>query len=131
VHNSAEGPVQGATVTGSWSGGGGGGTSCTTNASGNCTVLRFLIPANQASNTFTVTGVTGANASGAYNAANNHDPDVGAQASTGTVIVVPRVNGAGLAAIAPATLRPAAIGGANVTGRGLTITGLNGRVRQQ
>ncbi len=70
-----------------------------------------------------MTGVTGANASGAYNAANNHDPDVGAQSSTGTVIVVPKVNGAGLAAIAPAVLRPAAIGGPSVTARGLMING--------
>ncbi len=41
VHNSAEGPVANATVNGSWSGGGLGGTSCTTNASGTCNVLRF------------------------------------------------------------------------------------------
>jgi uncharacterized repeat protein (TIGR01451 family) len=90
VHNSTHAAVSGATVTGTWSGGGSGGTSCTTTNSGQCTVVRFLIPFGQTSNTFTVTNVTGANGSGAYVAANNHDPDVGAQASNGTTIIVPR-----------------------------------------
>lgn len=90
VHNAVEGPVQGAVVTGTWSGGGSGGTTCTTNAAGNCTVVRLAIPYAQTSNTFTVTGVTGAAAAGAYNAALNHDPDAAPQASTGTVIVVSR-----------------------------------------
>ena len=90
VHNSAHSPVANATVTGTWSGGGSGGTTCTTNAAGQCTVLRLLIPFVQTSNTFTVTNITGAAGSGPYVVANNHDPDSGAQASNGTTITVPR-----------------------------------------
>jgi uncharacterized repeat protein (TIGR01451 family) len=90
VHNSAHNPVSNATVTGSWSGGGSGGTSCTTNANGQCTVLRLAIPFAQTSNTFTVTNITGASGSGSYVSGNNHDPDSGTQASNGTTITVPR-----------------------------------------
>ncbi len=90
VDNALHSPVNGATVTGTWSGGGTGGTSCTTVVGGTCIVIRIGIPSAQTSNTFTVTNVTGAVAAGPYTPANNHDPDTGAQASNGTFIVVPK-----------------------------------------
>jgi uncharacterized repeat protein (TIGR01451 family) len=86
VHNVSHNPVQNATVSGTWSGGGLFGTSCTTNSSGTCTLTRTTIPGSQSSNTFNVTNITGASSQGAYAAANNHDPDSGAQASSGTSI---------------------------------------------
>ncbi len=89
VHNASHNPVANATVSGTWSGGGFFGTSCTTNSSGTCTLIRTTIPGSQSSNTFTVTSITGANSQGAYVTANNHDPDSGAQASNGTSISVP------------------------------------------
>lgn len=96
VENALHGLVNGATVTGTWSGGGIGGTTCVTTAvtPGRCTVIRLAIPFAQTSNTFTVTNVTGATAAataaGPYNATLNHDPDLAPQNSNGTTIVVPR-----------------------------------------
>jgi hypothetical protein len=90
VDNATHGPVSGATVTGTWSGGGILGTSCTTGGGGTCTVTRLAIPDGQASNTFTVTGVTGAAGAGPYQSGYNHDPDSPPQNSTGTVIIVPQ-----------------------------------------
>lgn len=90
VENALHQPVNGVTVTGTWSGGGNGGASCQTGGillpAGTCILTRTGIPNAQATNTFTVTGMTGANAQGAYVPANNHDPDTGAQASNGTTI---------------------------------------------
>ena len=88
VHNVSHSPVSNATVSGSWSGGGTGGNSCTTNGSGQCTVIRILVPGGQTTNTFMVTNISGAGSQGAYVAANNHDPDSGSQASNGTSITV-------------------------------------------
>ena len=85
VHNSGHNPVNGATVTGTWSGGFGGTSTCQTNSSGLCSVSR--IGFGGTSLTFTVTNVTGANSSGPYTAANNHDPDGD---SNGTAITVQR-----------------------------------------
>ncbi len=88
VENALQQPVAGATVTGAWSAGVGLGSSCLTGASGTCQIFRGFIPNTPGSVTFTVTNVTGANGQGAYVAANNRDPDTGAQASNGTTITV-------------------------------------------
>jgi hypothetical protein len=90
VHDTNENPVAGATVTGVWvtlSGSGSG--SCTTNASGQCTVTRTgLSQANTASVLYAVLLV--AHAPDGYQVSLNHDPDSGAQASNGTSITVSR-----------------------------------------
>lgn len=92
VHNQNHQPVQGVIVSRSWTPAGSGGgpnntTTCTTNAAGQCTLGRRF-PRTAASATFAVTNLTGLG--GTYTPAANHDPDVGAQASTGTSITVPR-----------------------------------------
>jgi PKD repeat protein len=71
VHDSAYGPLAGATVSGSWSNGLAG--SCTTNASGQCTLSNAAIPKKIGSITFTVVDVTHVTAT--YQSAWNHDPD--------------------------------------------------------
>src|SRR4029078_5919831 len=53
VHNSSHGPLANAVVSGAWNGGSTG--SCTTTASGRCTVSRAGISRNTGSVTFTVT----------------------------------------------------------------------------
>ena len=79
-------PVAGAVVTGSWSAGASGNASCTTGASGTCTVQKAkLSMTSVAGVTFTVTGATLAGRT--YQAAANHDPDGD---STGTSITVLR-----------------------------------------
>jgi hypothetical protein len=89
VHNASHSPVPGATVTGTWSSGGAP-SSCTIPLflGTSCTVSR-VTSETLSSNTFTVTGVTGAVGAGPYTASLNHDPDSGAQASNGTNITVP------------------------------------------
>jgi uncharacterized repeat protein (TIGR01451 family) len=87
VHNNLHQPVGGALVTGVWSAGGIGLSACITDGNGQCTIVRALIPDSQATKTFTITNITGANGAGPYVAANNHDPDGD---STGTVIVIAR-----------------------------------------
>ncbi len=83
VHNSGEGPVSGATVSGSWSNGTSGSAACATNASGQCTITKTNLRGNVSSVTFTVNNVT--SSGNTYNAGANHDPD---GSSNGTVIVV-------------------------------------------
>jgi len=75
--------VADALVNGTWSTGGS--ASCTTNASGQCTVSMPGIPRKTQSLTFTVVSVT--HATRTYNATMNQDPDGD---STGTSIVVIR-----------------------------------------
>ena len=63
VVNSNGAAVSGATVSGSWLGGSGsgsGGTSCSTNASGQCTVTRTGINRSRTSQTFTVSNIVSA-----------------------------------------------------------------------
>jgi hypothetical protein len=83
IHDATHNPVQGATVTGVWSGGHKGEVSATTDAQGQCTVETSTIPRKKTSATFTVTGV---NAAGViYDADANHDPDGDSDGTTITV----------------------------------------------
>jgi hypothetical protein len=70
-----------ATVSGSWSIGGAG--SCTTDASGQCTVSAPVIPKKTQSVIFTIVNVM--NPAFLYKSADNHDPDGD---SDGTAITV-------------------------------------------
>jgi hypothetical protein len=81
VHDSADAPVAGAVVTGSWTNGTSGTASCTTASNGQCSVTTAKIPTTQAGVTFTVTNVAGAGFT--YAQSTNHDPDGD---STGTTI---------------------------------------------
>jgi hypothetical protein len=83
VMDSTGSPVSNAVVTGSWSEGANGSSSCTTNASGQCTVSKPEIRKNQSSVNFTVTNVSHSTLN--YNSAANSDPDGD---SNGTVITV-------------------------------------------
>jgi hypothetical protein len=83
VHNASEGPVSGATVSGSWSNGGSGNASCVTNTSGQCSVSLSNIRNNTSSVTFSVINV--ALSGYTYDGSANHDPDGD---SNGTTIVV-------------------------------------------
>ena len=73
VDNEAHGPVTGATVTGSWSGGATGSGSCVTGANGRCSLPKPGIPKKSATASSTVTNVTHATRS--YLSSANHDPD--------------------------------------------------------
>lgn len=90
VHTGTHANLAGAIVTGTWNQGSTTPVSCTTGGTGRCSISRTFgsIVSSPASATFTVTGVTGTG--GAYVPADNHDPDLGGQASNGTSITVPR-----------------------------------------
>ncbi len=83
VHEAGHGPVNGATVTGTWSGGFSGPASCTTNAGGQCVVQTGTMNRNRSSVTFTVTSVTSPLT---YTATSNHDPDGSSNGTSITVI---------------------------------------------
>lgn len=83
VHNASEGPVAGATVSGSWSNGTSGSGSCVTNAAGQCTITKDNLRVSIPSVTFTVGNVT--SAGNTYSAGANHDPDGD---SNGTAIIL-------------------------------------------
>jgi PKD repeat protein len=85
VHDSSEGAVSGALVEGAWSDGATGGTSCTTDASGQCSVTKANLKSNVPGVTWNVSNVT--SGAGAYVAGDNHDPDGD---SDGTSVVVPQ-----------------------------------------
>jgi hypothetical protein len=86
VHDANHAPVASAVVSGAWSNGTTGTASCTTGASGQCTVTKSnLARARVASVTFTVNNVTKSGFT--YQAGANHDPD---SDSNGTVITVAR-----------------------------------------
>jgi uncharacterized repeat protein (TIGR01451 family) len=87
VHDSNHNPVANATVTGAWpllnS------STCTTNASGQCTLTRTgLSRSSTSSVTFAVLLIS--HAPDGYQLSLNHDPDSGAQASNGSTITVTR-----------------------------------------
>jgi hypothetical protein len=84
AHNANETSLSGVKVNIKWTNGATGTASCTTNASGYCSVSKSL-STSKASVTLTVTSAT--KSSYTYSAAANHDPD---GESTGTVILVPR-----------------------------------------
>jgi hypothetical protein len=83
VHNASDGTVQGATVSGNWSGGFSGSASCTTGLDGTCKVTTTNLNKSRTSATFTVINVTATGAT--YVSSSNHDPD---NDSTGTTITV-------------------------------------------
>jgi len=73
VHDANHNLVEGATVSGIWSGGYSGTASCTTDSNGQCSVTSGGIPKRNGSTTFMVEGVT--HSSLEYDATANHDPD--------------------------------------------------------
>ena len=81
VHDSNHGPVANAQMGGSWNNGSTG--SCTTNASGQCTVSRPGIHQTKTSVSFTITNI--ARATKVYKPADNHDPDGDSNGTTVTV----------------------------------------------
>jgi serine protease AprX len=83
VHDSSHLPVSSATVSVSWSGGFSGSGSCTTNASGQCSVTSGSIRKRNSSTAMTVINVT--HAVRTYNSSNNHDPDGDSNGTTITV----------------------------------------------
>ena len=83
VVDAGNAPISGATVSGNWSNGASGGASCTTNASGLCSVVKTNLRTNTNSVRYNVTNVTKTGAT--YNAGANTDPDGD---SNGTFIVV-------------------------------------------
>ena len=82
VHDSSENPLAGAVVSGVWSNGANGSGTCTTDASGQCSISRNVRNTSNSA-TFTVSNVT--KGGFAYNPADNHDPDGD---SNGTAITV-------------------------------------------
>jgi hypothetical protein len=85
VHNASHAPVSGITVTGSWSGGTTGTATCTTNASGQCSVTSANMSSKKASVTFTVTNLSGGSGY-TYNSSSNHDPDGDSNGTSITVL---------------------------------------------
>ena len=85
VHDEAHGPVEGATVAGSWSAGASGSDSCTTGTDGSCSVTTGNVHRNTTSVTFTVDGVT--HSLHVYDDTMNHDAE---SDSDGTTIIVAR-----------------------------------------
>ena len=83
VHDASHGVVSGAKGNGNWSNGATGNASCTTNAAGQCTVIKTRLRLNVNSVRFNVTKVTKSGMT--YSAASNHDPD---SDSNGTYIIV-------------------------------------------
>jgi hypothetical protein len=83
IHDSNHAPRSGATVTGLWSGGVSGSGSCTTDATGRCSISSASIANAKKNATFTVTSVTN---SLTYAAVDNHDPD--GDSNGGTAITV-------------------------------------------
>lgn len=81
IHDASENPVANATVSGDWSNGGS--ASCTTDASGQCTVSQSGIRKNVGTVDFTVSGVS--HTSYTYDATANHDPDGDSNGTTITV----------------------------------------------
>jgi Big-like domain-containing protein/CARDB protein/matrixin len=84
VHDSNHAAVTGATVNGLWSGGVSGQGSCTTDATGRCSVPSAAIANSKKNATFTVTGVTKSGTT--YTSASNHDTD--GDSNGGTAITV-------------------------------------------
>jgi PKD repeat protein len=82
IHDSSHGLLASVAVSGTWNDGSAG--SCTTSASGQCTVSRPGIPKNIHSATFSVTNV--ALAPFVYTPAKNHDPDGDSNGTTVSVM---------------------------------------------
>jgi hypothetical protein len=80
VHDGGHNPLQGATVTGTWSGGGTGSGTCTTGSNRSCTVTRVKIRKKNGSVVYAVSNI--ALATYAYTPADNHG-------STGVTVTKP------------------------------------------
>jgi hypothetical protein len=87
VHNEADDPINGITVSGTWSGGTSGGGSCTTDNAGQCSITKNNLRSNVSSVMFSVDNLTDSSGTFNYNSNNNHDPDGD---STGTSIEIPQ-----------------------------------------
>jgi len=87
VHNEADAPINGITVSGTWSGGTSGGGSCTIESAGQCIITKNNLRSNVSSVTFSVENLTDNNGTYNYDSNNNHDPDGD---STGTSIEIPQ-----------------------------------------
>jgi hypothetical protein len=86
VHNDeADDPINGITVSGTWSGGTSGGGSCTSESEGQCSITKNNIRSNASSVTFSVDSLTDNNGIYRYDSTTNHDPDGD---STGTSIEI-------------------------------------------
>jgi hypothetical protein len=83
VHDAGHAPVANAVLTGSWSNGATGTASCTTDATGRCSVSKAGLAKRTSSVTFSVTNV--APSVGTYSSSANHDPE---SDSNGTAITV-------------------------------------------
>jgi len=58
VHDAGHNPLDGATVSGAWSGSGTGSGTCTTNSTGSCVLTRSGIRKKNGSVTYTVGNIT-------------------------------------------------------------------------
>jgi PKD repeat protein len=85
IHNASHAPVPGAEVSGNWSNGAKGGASCSTNASGICTMSKSNLKSNLEQVAFSISSVNGTAITYDQNA--NHDPDGD---SNGTTIMINR-----------------------------------------
>ncbi len=73
IHDGNHLPMAGITVTGEWSNGASGSRSCTTDASGTCSLIKTNIASGSNSVLLTITSATGSGWS--YQPSANHDPD--------------------------------------------------------
>ena len=87
VHDADHAVVQGATVSGNWSGGFSGSASCTTTSNGTCTVKTANLNKSKTSATLTIANVTTAGGA-TYASSSNHDPDTNPIDSNGTSITI-------------------------------------------
>jgi hypothetical protein len=85
VHDAADAPLAGATVSGSWSGGITGEASCVTVSNGRCSIGLTNLKTNMTSVTFTINDITASSA--VYDPAANHDPDGDSDGTTITVFM--------------------------------------------
>ena len=83
VHDAADAPIVGATVTGIWTGGVTGDGSCVTDANGWCDISKTKLKDTVTSVTYSVSDV--ALRSAVYQPADNHDPDLDSDGTTVTI----------------------------------------------
>ena len=100
VHDASHEPVADVAVGGSWSGGASGSASCTTSASGTCTLQTGKLKGNVPQATFSVTGLTLAGAT--YSSTANHDLDGDSDGTTIAVYKVSQHAAPAAAIVAPA-----------------------------
>ena len=74
VHNEGDHPINGITVSGTWSGGTSGGGSCSTKSDGQCSITKNNIRSNVSRVTFSVDNLTDNSGIYYYEPADNDDP---------------------------------------------------------